>query len=739
MATPVQPKKDLSTPVQFVKGIGPKRATALADRGIRTVRDLLYYFPFDYIDLSNIETIGNLNDVADTGKWITVIGTVRTADFVGRPPRQRFMMVLGDETGTISLIFFRSVNFFKTAFKVGETLAVSGKVTSFRNRPQIIHPSIDRLSVGEDDENDLHGFLHTRGIVPKYGSSEDLKDVNLNVKGLRRIMKSAVDEFVDSVEEVLPSDIKQQHNFFSITQALRGVHFPESKEQLHEARRRLKFDELFSMQLLLAYRRNSVKAELPGISFNTQSSYARTLIKSLPFTLTKAQTMVLKEIADDMHAARPMNRLLQGDVGSGKTIVALIAMLIAVENGYQAAFMAPTEILAEQHFRTLSGFLKDLQINIRLLIGGQKAKLREDILEDIRRGSANIVVGTHAIIQEHVQFANLGFVVIDEQHRFGVAQRVQLREKGQEGENHRPYPDILVMTATPIPRTLSLTLYGDLDVSIINELPLHRKPIKTGLRTESQSMKVYDFLRQEVHDGRQAYIVYPLVEESEKLDLKAATESYEKLKSEIFPDLKVGLIHGRMPSQEKDEIMADFKGMKIDILVATTVIEVGIDVPNASVMVIEHAERFGLSQLHQLRGRVGRGAEQSYCILIAPDWMGKRIRSDTSMPMIDGVEVERWKAERRLKAMLETTDGFKIAEIDLELRGPGEFFGTKQSGLPSLQIANLMTDGDLLTLARREAFNIIATDPHLRLPTHQLLRKYFEERLRDAMSLVQVG
>lgn len=732
--------KDLNTHIQFIKGIGPKKAVALEESGIGTVRDLLYYFPYSYVDLSKIEKIRDVRALMNSGKWVTVIGVVRTFDLLGRPPRQRFVVVLGDDTATTQLVFFRSVHFFKKNFRVGETLAVSGRVTGFSGRPQFVHPSIDRLSTSGNDEEEFEGFLHTKGIVPKYGSSGELKEVNLDVRGMRRVMRTLVDEFADAVNEFLPVGLRIRNDLITINEALRSIHFPESDSMLQAARRRLKFDELFSMQLLLAIRRNSVKVDLPGISFNTESASARTLEQALPFKLTKAQKKVLAEITADMASPRPMHRLMQGDVGSGKTIVGLLAILVAVENGYQAAFMAPTEILAEQHYRTLMSFLSGMDINIRLLIGSQKSKLREDILADVQRGSARIVVGTHALIQDAVKFANLGLVVIDEQHRFGVAQRLALKEKAITTENHTLHPDLLVMTATPIPRTLSLTLYGDLDVSIIDELPAHRRAIRTGLRYESQRGKVYDFLREEVRSGRQAYIVYPLVEESEKLDLKAATESYEYLKSDTFPDLRVGLLHGRMGPEEKDKVMSEFKKGLIDILVATTVIEVGIDIPNASVMVIEHAERFGLSQLHQLRGRVGRGAEQSYCILIAPDWIGKIIRRVSPMQTVDDDKDEEMiKSARRLKTMVETTDGFKIAEIDLELRGPGEFFGTRQSGIPQLQIANLMTDGDLLTAARREAYAIIDRDPHLRLHEHDALRSSFDARMKDVLALIHGG
>jgi ATP-dependent DNA helicase RecG len=466
-----------------------------------------------------------------------------------------------------------------------------------------------------------------------------------------------------------------------------------------------------------------MRNETTGIAFAVQSPLARQLVDSLPFTLTRGQVRVLREILDDMASASPMNRLLQGDVGSGKTIVALVAMLVAVQNGYQAGFMAPTEILAEQHYRTLASLLGTLPVNHRLLVGAQRSKLRRDVLEDMRRGSAHIVVGTHALFEKEVEFARLGLLVIDEQHRFGVLQRAQLRAKGVN-------PDVLVMTATPIPRTLSLTIFGDLDVSVIDELPGGRKPIKTVLKYEDEKASVYRFVRGEVARGRQAYFVYPIIEDSEKVDLKAATTHCATLQGTVFPDLRVGLLHGRMSSDEKESVMRRFKDRALDVLVATTVIEVGIDIPNASVMVIENAERFGLSQLHQLRGRVGRGSEQSYCILLAERWMTRRPRGEADQ--------ER-TAQRRLSTMVETTDGFRIAEVDLELRGPGDFFGTRQSGMPEFRVANIVTDAAALSLARDDAFALVENDPHLRRDDHRALADHLRSRFVEEMSLLQVG
>jgi len=736
MAERSSQKKDLETPVQYIKGIGPRRAAVLDALAIRTVRDILYYFPRGYIDLSRVETIANLRRQMGSGQLLTVIGTVRRLDLLGRPPKQRFVLTLGDGTGTIPLVFFHGVKYFKSAFTEGETLAVSGEIGSYAGRPQIIHPSIDRL--GEPDTGE-GGFLHTRGIVPKYSSSEELRNVRLETRSFRRILKVAVDEYLPGLTEYLPRELLKRNGLVGLQSALRSIHFPESHGALAEARRRLKFDELFSLQLFLALRRRRTKTDLPGIAFGIESALARSLVDSLPFKLTGSQIRVIREITGDMRSPKPMNRLLQGDVGSGKTVVALVAMLIAIDSGYQTAFMAPTEILAEQHLKTLRSFLGGLPVNIRLLVSGQGKRLREDVLTDVSSGAAQIVVGTHALIQEGVEFARLGFIVIDEQHRFGVAQRVTLREKGTRSQGGVIHPDIMVMTATPIPRTLSLTLYGDLDVSTISELPAGRRPIRTLLRTESQRGGVYAFLREEVAKGRQVYVVYPLIEESEKLDLKAATEGYEMLRGSIFQDLRLGLIHGRLPSEEKEAVMSAFKARELDILVSTTVIEVGIDVPTATVMVIEHAERFGLSQLHQLRGRVGRGADQSHCVLMAPDWLGRVRGAQRSRVLIDGETDERQIAERRLAAMLETTDGFKIAEIDLNLRGPGDFFGTRQSGLPELQLANLLTDGDILTLARSEALTLIERDPHLRASEHEEMRKHFQSRMSEMFRLTEVG
>ena len=721
------------SPLQYVKGIGPKRAAALEEIGVHSVGDLLHYFPFDYLDRSSIVRIRDLRKHVDAEKPVTVIGEVFRQELrrSRRSNRLVFFLTLKDETGTVTCVFFQGVQWYKDAFEQGELLAVSAYPDFDKlGRIQFTHPEFDRLKgAEEEDEPDWGKLFNTGSIIPKYSSSANLTSVGLDSRGFRRVIRNALKSHLHTMEEIIPEDMRTRVGLLPLRMALEQIHFPSRSEDLAAARKRLKYDELFFLQLMLAYRKRHRSQEKKGITYTIESALARSLADHLPFDLTKAQRRVVKEIAGDMKSPKPMNRLLQGDVGSGKTIVALLAMLVAIDNGYQVAFMAPTEILAEQHFRTLAGYLKDLPVTTRLLIGGQKKKLREEILEDIHSGRANLVVGTHALIEENVTFAKLGFVVIDEQHRFGVLQRATLREKGFN-------PDVLVMTATPIPRTLSLTVYGDLDVSVIDEMPANRKPIKTGLRTEADKGKVYQFVREEIARGRQVYIVFPLIDESEKVDLKAATTEFEHLRSTTFPEYRLGLLHGRMKSEEKDEIMARFKAGEIQILVSTTVIEVGIDVPNAAIMIIENAERFGLSQLHQLRGRVGRGADQSYCILIANygwfDEHGKGLEPGE-------VKKEKLNAQTRLETMVQTTDGFKIAEVDLRLRGPGEFFGIRQSGLPEFRLANLIEDGELIAIARTEAFGLVDGDPQLRAVAHQSLRRHFEEHYKDAFALGSVG
>ena len=688
--------------IRYLQGIGEKRAIALEKAGISFVEDLLTYFPRKYLDRSQISKIRQLR----IGQNATVVGQVLDFRlFPGRRPR--FVLRLADETGELNCVWFHGANYMKNVFQIGEVLAVHGKVRFFRGY-QISHPEYDRLGTGKESES-----LHTGKIIPLYPSSKQLSEVNLDSRGFRRLLWSLLGDYSRQIEENLPPKVIAQYKLLSRRAALNAVHFPDSMEQLQDAQRRLKFEELFFLELMMAYRRLRWRRPEKGIAFERVGERTRHLVERLPFQLTEGQKQVLREIVADMKKPIPMNRLLQGDVGSGKTVVALVSMLIAVENGYQAALMAPTEILAEQHYLTFHHFLEGLGVRVALLIGNQSKKQRQEILEGIAHGKIEVVVGTHALIQEGVNFPKLGLVVIDEQHRFGVMQRAELCQKGY-------HPNVLVMTATPIPRTLSLTIYGDLDISILDEKPAERATIRTTWRFEDKRDDIYLFVRQQVLQGQQAYVVFPLVEKSEKMDLLAATESFEKLRTSIFKDIPMALLHGRLRSDEKEKIMNEFKAGNIKILVSTTVIEVGIDVPNATIMVIEHAERFGLTQLHQLRGRVGRGLQKSYCILIA------------KKPLA----TEAWK---RLETMVRTNDGFKIAEVDLQLRGPGEFFGVRQHGLPNLKIADIISDSKILLEARRAAFELVESDPALKSDEHQAVRNYFLEHYQEKMELGKVA
>ncbi len=729
--------------VQYLKGIGPVRAEALGKLGIKTSRDLLFHIPRRYLDRSEIVTIATLRDLAsgespkgpepspgrESGRFYTVLAEVRSFQTMGFRRSSRFVVVVADKTGSMQCVWFGGIQFWKTRFKLGDILALSGTPTFYGRTLQFAHPEIDRISGeegSETDEVDLGKLINTGGLIPIYPSTADLERVGLHSGGLRRVIHGLLQTQGAALPDHLPESIRLKRSLQILSTSLQQVHRPESRERLQEGLHRLKYEEFFLFQLLLARQRYRLKEETVGISFSVKSHLARRMVDSLPFKLTAAQVRVINEITRDMESKQPLNRLLQGDVGSGKTVVALVAMLIAVENGYQAVFMAPTEILAEQHYRTITSLLGAIDVNIRLLVGKQRSRLRKDILEDIRRGSAKIVVGTHALFEQDVEFARLGLVIIDEQHRFGVMQRSRLMKKGES-------PDVLVMTATPIPRTLSLTLYGDLDVSVIDEMPGNRKPIETMVRHDSEKDLVYRFTRDQVRLGRQAYFVYPVIEESEKTDMKAASSHFEHLRSKVFPDMKVGLLHGRLPGEEKERVMKLFVNREIDILVATTVIEVGIDVPNASVMVIENAERFGLSQLHQLRGRVGRGSEKSFCILLTGKVPGKR------QDGLFSVEEQVRLSEKRLQILVTYSDGFRIAEADLQIRGPGDFFGTRQSGMPLFRVADLLTDSSILNEAREDAFELVKRDPHLALTENRMLASHLQRHFDLVSSLVSTA
>jgi len=706
-------------PVTTLPGVGKQRERVLAEAGIRTVLDLLHYFPRRYLDRSTIVAIPELHRHA--GTVVTVIGRVqRTAIIASK--RKRFIVTLFDGKGTMEVVFFQGLHYWEKAFRVDETIAVSGEVQFFGRRASMVHPDIDRLQDGETLE-----FINTGGIIPVYPSSAELEKVGLNRHGgFRRLIREALHRHLDDVQDCFTSGLMHNEGLIPLRDALEYIHTPKDMGSLEHARRRLIFDEFFLLSLQLAFRKRQRKHGDTGIAFTPDSPSARTLVARLPFELTAAQRRVLHEIVSDMQHPRPMNRLLQGDVGSGKTIVALLTMLLAVDNGYQCALMVPTEILAEQHYHSISALVGDLGTRIRLLTGRQSAGERMAGLQAIASGEIDIVVGTHALIQEGVDFDKLGLVIIDEQHRFGVMQRATLRLKGST-------PDVLIMTATPIPRTLSMTLYGDLDVSIIDELPAHRKNVRTAIRFEEDRASVEAFVREEIAKGNQAYYVFPLVSESEKLDLKAATEEYERMRTGVYRDLRLSLLHGQMKSEEKENIMLRFKQRELDILVSTTIIEVGVDVPDATVMVIEHAERFGLAQLHQLRGRVGRSDKQSYCIMMTE----KRTYFSGTSVVGDVRQVSDQR--RRLDTMRATNDGFRIAEVDMQIRGPGDLWGTQQSGFPAFRIANLLEHGEILQHSRRLAFDIVERDPQLRLPEHEGIRAQYGAMLREALSLATIS
>ncbi|MDH4162569.1 MAG: ATP-dependent DNA helicase RecG [Nitrospirota bacterium] len=707
--TAAAPALPLDTPIQFCKGIGPKRSELLKKLDITTIEDALSCFPWRYEDRGNLRKIARLS----YGSFETVMGEIVSAEVV-QTKRIRvkvFELVITDRSGMLTGSWFNQP-FMKKAFAVGQKVILSGivKANAYKGgRPQMDNPEYEII-----DDNDQESLLiHVGRIVPIYRAT-----AGLSVRAIRSMMKTLIDSCAGAVPEALPQQIMAKYGFMPAHRALAEVHFPTMEKDIFllnrgsdAAHQRLSFEELFVLELGLGLRKKGTEADQKGISFKEGGGIEAELRKKLPFTLTEAQERVIREIKKDMTADRPMNRLVQGDVGCGKTVVALMACLMAVENGYQACLMAPTEILAEQHFRNISALAGTLGVNVRSLTGSMKKKDREALLAELAAGTAQIIVGTHALIEGDVQFHKLGLAIIDEQHRFGVLQRSTLKAKGLS-------PDVLVMTATPIPRTLALTVYGDLDVSVIDQMPPGRSPVITRLYFESRRSEAYRLIDGELAAGRQVYVVYPLVEETEKSDLKAATEMAAHLQKDIFPKSSVGLLHGRMKSSEKDAVMAAFKTGATNLLVSTTVIEVGVDVPNATVMVIEHPERFGLAQLHQLRGRVGRGGHQSYCVLMGPRMFTEETRD-------------------RLNSFTRTTDGFKIAEEDLRLRGPGEFFGTRQSGLPDLRAANILRDAELLEKARAEAFDLLARDPSLK--AYPALRELVGKKWRGRLGLIMVS
>lgn len=679
----------LSSDLKFLPGVGPKRAELLqSDLGLATFGDLLYFFPYKYVDRTRFYTIREVNG---NMQHVQVLGQITSLEKTGEGRKMRLTATLTDRSGSMELVWFKGIQYLVKTLQKGISYVVFGKPSVFNGRINIVHPEIEPYDAGN---------VQSAGkMEAHYNTSDKMKKNYLNSKAILKLQHNLWQAVRSKIFETLPAWFVQQLKLISLSDALKGIHFPESNEELQKARFRLKFEELFYIQLKILSLKELRTQKFKGHVFGViGENFNRFYHECLPFEMTGAQKKVIREVRADVASGHQMNRLLQGDVGSGKTLVALMCMLMAIDNRLQACMMAPTEILAIQHYNTISMLLEPLGLTIRLLTGSSKAKERRLIHHELENGELDILIGTHALIEDKVVFRNLGLVVIDEQHRFGVAQRARLWNKSQIP------PHVLVMTATPIPRTLAMTVYGDLDVSVIDELPPGRKPVMTRHFHDNKRKQVYDFLHGELNKGRQVYIVYPLIEESEKLDLKNLESGYETV-CKVFPAYKVSMVHGRMKPAEKDEAMMKFKNHETHIMVATTVIEVGVDVPNASVMVIESAERFGLSQLHQLRGRVGRGADQSYCILMSSYKLSK-------------------ESTIRMETMVRTTDGFEIAETDLKLRGPGDIEGTQQSGLGfNLKIANLSRDGEILQYARNVASDLLKNDPQLQLEANHLFKK----------------
>ncbi len=681
----------LQTEINFIPGVGPKRAAILnKEIDVFTIGDLLRWYPYRYIDRGRIYYI---HEIDHSQAYIQVKGEIKSFEIFGEGRGRRLVAHFSDGTGFIDLIWFQGIRFIENKYKLNQEYIVFGKPSLFNGKWNIAHPEIDPF-ITDSDRPD--------GLMPMYNTTEKMKNNYLNSKAMHKIIENAFGLIKERLPESLSSDVIKKGKLIPNHDALVNIHFPESAARLRDAELRLKFEELFYIQLSIVRYSADRKDKLKGFVFSRVGNNLNKFYEEhLPFSLTNAQKRVIKEIRRDTALGKQMNRLLQGDVGSGKTLVAIMCMLIALDNGFQACLMAPTEILATQHYETFINMLSEMNIRVELLTGSTKKKDRESIHEGLQSGDINILIGTHALIEDVVQFNNLGFVVIDEQHRFGVAQRAKLWKK-----NDHP-PHVLVMTATPIPRTLAMTVYGDLEVSVIDELPPGRKPVQTLHRYDKKRGELYMFIRNQIKMGRQAYIVYPLIEESEKLDLKNLEDGLIHIQ-EVFSEFTVGKMHGRMKPAEKDEVMRKFVKGETQILVSTTVIEVGVNVQNASVMVIESAQRFGLSQLHQLRGRVGRGADQSYCVLLTP----YELSSDT---------------RKRIEIMTETNDGFIIAEADLKLRGPGDLEGTQQSGIPfDLKIADIVKDSDILFKAREIAERVIEQDPKLELPVHAVLKQQLD-------------
>ena len=691
------------TKIEFLKGVGPQKASLLnKELNIFTFGDLLQYFPFRYEDRTKIYSISQLNA---SMPYVQIKGRIRHFELTGYRNKQRLVAYFYDQSGEIELTWFQGVRWVLNKIKKGKEYLVFGKPSVFASKVYIPHPEM------EEFQNSMEETLH---LQPIYSSTERLKSKYLDSRGISRLQKELLINALPNIREILPKDIIEQYKLISKPEAYRQIHFPDNQSSLSKAQFRLKFEELFFVQLRLLKLKLTRFNKFRGQIFKNTKLLNAFYHQHLPFSLTGAQKKVIREIFTDMKSGHQMNRLLQGDVGSGKTIVAFISMLLAIDNRAQTALMAPTEILSEQHFRSLKKYADPLQLRIRLLTGSTKKSVKKEIQSQLESNEIDIIVGTHALIESNVKFKNLGLAIVDEQHRFGVAQRAKLWKKNQD-----ILPHVLVMTATPIPRTLALTLYGDLDVSVIDELPAGRKPIRTLIRFDNNRLRMFGFIREQIRTGRQVYVVYPLIEESEKLDLKHLMDGYESL-SRAFPEFQLSIVHGKMKSADKEFEMKRFIKKETQVLVSTTVIEVGVDVPNATVMVIENAERFGLAQLHQLRGRVGRGADQSYCILMCHDKLSN-------------------EAKLRLETMVRTNNGFEIADMDLHLRGPGDLMGTQQSGLLDLLIADLGKDGEILHVARAAARELLEEDPDLKYEKNKNIRTHIKSLHKNIINWSRIS
>ncbi len=689
---------NFSTSLQYIKNIGSARAKVLSEIGLEYSEDLLYYFPRRHLDRTTVTAISLLKKDMVT----TIVGKVETCGERKTRKGKLFQAVLSDGTGFLTLLWFNGVPYIKKSIKIGDQFAVHGKI-EFYNGLQIVHPEYDKLNIDDDP-------LNTGSVIPLYPLTQELQKAGIENRFFRKIIRRMLKE-INNIPDFFPPKFLQKHKLVSRYEALHWIHFADKEKDVKRAIYRLKFDEHFFLQLLMALKKES-NCRVGTKPLDKTGPHVKLIYDQLNFELTDAQNRVLKEIRTDLGKPITMNRLLQGDVGSGKTIVAVLAAAIAIGNNVQIAVMAPTEILVRQHYESFKKFSEIGKITCAILVGNTKEDERKKVIDALKTGRIDLIVGTHALIQKDIEFKNLGLVIVDEQHRFGVTQRGDLVEKGLN-------PHFLAMTATPIPRTLAITYHGDMDLSIIDELPKHRKPVITKKIGPERLKNVYNFMNNEVSKGRQCMIVYPLVEETEKSDLAAAVEAYETLSRTAFTNVNVGLIHGRMKKEEKDNIMNEFSDNRIQILVSTTVIEVGIDVPNATVMLVEHADRFGLIQLHQLRGRVGRGSEKSYCIFVQRDITEN--------------------SRKRLDIMERTNDGFVISDEDLKLRGPGEFFGIRQSGFFKYKIADLVMDGPIIKSARKAAFDLVAKDPHLRNRSFIELRRHFLKKYQHMLDFVNIS